>query len=391
MQPLKPLAIPLAGKNLIQASAGTGKTWTISLLYLRLIIEQQLTVDQLLVVTYTRAATEELRERIRQRLKQAVAAYENPEQAEAEYAQLLDLYPPDDEGMRLWSLRRALLSFDEAAVFTIHGFCQRALQEHAFEVGLPFDSELVQDEAELQLALADQFWQQRLLNPDALDLAVLKTASVTPEASVTPDSLLNDVRNFIGKPYLRPVRSEPVSADKFLQAQQDYQSVLGNAQQLWEQQQTQILQALSPTVMKQTAYKPAQLTTAGQVLENLFAGQPEPDAKKAEKAIAKFTPEQIHNNVKKGQTAPEHPFFTVCAQLLQQLETVQTIQANALEQLRFDLLCWLQQQLPERKRQAGLLAFDDLLVNLQQALQQRPELAKQLAEQYRVALIDEFQ
>ncbi|MEZ5448394.1 MAG: UvrD-helicase domain-containing protein [Thiolinea sp.] len=64
---------------------------------------------------------------------------------------------------------------------------------------------------------------------------------------------------------------------------------------------------------------------------------------------------------------------------------------HVLEQLRYELLVWLREQLPQRKRQAGLLAFDDLLVNLQEALQARPELAVALARQYPVALIDEFQ
>jgi exodeoxyribonuclease V beta subunit len=382
MQPLKPLEIPLTGKNLIQASAGTGKTWTISLLYLRLIIEQQLTVDQLLVVTYTRAATEELRERIRERLKQAVAAYENPAQAEDEYASLLDLYPPDEGGQHLWYLRRALLSFDEAAVFTIHGFCQRALQENAFDVGLPFDSELVQDEAELQIALADQFWQQRMLAPHAPDLAVLETESVTP------DSLLHDVRNFIGKPYLVPVRAAQVSADEFIQTKQDYLSVLANARLIWEQQKSRILGALSPAVMNQATYKPAQLEAAALALESLFSGQINQGL---ENTLVKFTPPYICSKTKKGQAVPEHAFFQVCEQLLQRLETLQRMQANALEQLRYDLLCWLQEQLPQRKRQSGLLAFDDLLVNLQQALELRPSLGAALAKQYQVALIDEFQ
>ena len=189
MQALDPLNIPLHGKNLIQASAGTGKTWTISLLYLRLILEQLLTVDKILVVTYTRAATDELRSRIRARLKAAVAAYEQPALATDEYQILLTQYPANPE--RLWYLQRALLSFDEAAVFTIHSFCQRILQQHAFEVGIPFESELVSSETELQLQLTDQFWQQRLVRPNALDAEVLSRSSITPE------TLLHKVSKFI--------------------------------------------------------------------------------------------------------------------------------------------------------------------------------------------------
>lgn len=353
MQPLKPIDIPLSGKNLIQASAGTGKTWTLSLLYIRLIIEQQLTVDQLLVVTYTRAATEELRERIRARLKQAVLVYDGTNTAENEYQQLLDCYPVNEE--RLWGLKRALLSFDEAAVFTIHGFCQRALQENAFEVGLPFDSELIQDEADLQLALADQFWQQRMLEPNPLDQSVLE------QVAVTPDSLLAHVRDFIGKPYLQPVRPATVSEEDYANAQRALQRALQRSQALWQQDAQAILATLSPAVMKQTAYKPAQLEAAVMCLETLFKEE-WASGKDALKHLTKFTPAYIQTQVKKNQTAPQHPFFEAMTIVLEQLESVQHMRASALDQLRYDLLLWLREKLPARKRQAGLLAFDDLLV-----------------------------
>jgi len=65
MQPLEILTIPLDGVNLIEASAGTGKTYTISNLYLRLILEKEISVRDILVVTFTDAATKELKERIR--------------------------------------------------------------------------------------------------------------------------------------------------------------------------------------------------------------------------------------------------------------------------------------------------------------------------------------
>ncbi|MGB1256370.1 MAG: exodeoxyribonuclease V subunit beta [Thiolinea sp.] len=380
MHQLKPLEIPLAGKNLIQASAGTGKTWTISLLYIRLVIEQRLTVDQLLVVTYTRAATEELRDRIRERLKVAVASYEEPETAQQEYQQLLALYPPDEE--RLWCLRRALLSFDEAAVFTIHGFCQRALQENAFDVGLPFDSDLIQDEHELQIALTDQFWQQRLLQPNGPDRSLLESGALTP------DRLLFDVRDFIGKPYLVPVGVEPVSAEHYSQLKEQYDQLLQTVRQLWQQEAQEILALLSPQIMNQQAYKPAQLESAATALQTLFDGQVPGDA---QKLLGKFTPQSIAAKTKKGQITPEHQFFEKMSLLLEALEALQVMCANALEQLRFDLLLWLREQLPQRKRQSGLLAFDDLLINLQLALESRPELASALANQYHVALIDEFQ
>src|SRR5574337_1295282 len=76
MTPLKPLAVPLRGTHLIEASAGTGKTHTITTLYLRLLLEAERPVGHILVVTYTDAATAELRARIRHRLRAALHAIE---------------------------------------------------------------------------------------------------------------------------------------------------------------------------------------------------------------------------------------------------------------------------------------------------------------------------
>src|SRR6478609_2691172 len=101
---------PLTGRRLIEASAGTGKTYNIANLYLRLLLgdEQRapLTVDQILVVTFTRAATSELRGRIREKIELALQEYRKAENG--------------SQAARL--LNAALVCMDEAAIFTIHGF-----------------------------------------------------------------------------------------------------------------------------------------------------------------------------------------------------------------------------------------------------------------------------
>lgn len=381
MQALDPLSIPLSGKNLIQASAGTGKTWTISLLYLRLILEQLLTVDKILVVTYTRAATDELRSRIRARLKDAVAAYEQPELANSEYQALLENYPADTE--RLWYLQRALLSFDEAAVFTIHSFCQRVLQQHAFEVGIPFESELVSSEADLQLQLTDQFWQQRLVHPNALDAVVLGSNGITPE------KLLQEVAEFIGRPYLKIVSSQRISEAEFIALKERYASLLEQARALWTQDKAEILKLLNDKeALNQNSYAPAQIQKAVATWTAVLAGKLEADQ---QDLLAKLGTNSLKKATKSKQATPQHRFFDLIDELLATFAALVEIQQQVLEQLRCDLLVWLREQLPERKRVKGQLTFDDLLVNLQTALQTRPSLADQVAEQYKVALIDEFQ
>ncbi len=131
MQPLDPLTIPLSGRRLLEASAGTGKTWTLALLFLRLVLERRLGVDRILVVTFTRAATSELRDRIRARVREALDALDST----TDDPQLAALLARVEPGVARQLLADALTQMDEAAICTIHGFCQRILQEHAFESG----------------------------------------------------------------------------------------------------------------------------------------------------------------------------------------------------------------------------------------------------------------
>jgi exodeoxyribonuclease V beta subunit len=151
------LHTPLAGRNLIEASAGTGKTFTIAGIYLRLVLEQRLPVGQILVVTFTEAATKELRERIRERLRAAGDVFAGGECADPFLAGLLAKCADPAAARRL--LTTALRSFDEAAIHTIHGFCQRMLQENPFESGSLYDTELLTDQQRLLREIAEDYWR----------------------------------------------------------------------------------------------------------------------------------------------------------------------------------------------------------------------------------------
>jgi exodeoxyribonuclease V beta subunit len=131
MKPLDLTNTPLEGINLIEASAGTGKTYTIEGLFLRLILEKQLRVDQILVVTFTKAATEELRDRIRAKLLQAEKTFTAGTSEDNLLADLL--MRQKDHAAAVDLIHHALVEFDQAPIFTIHGFCARILYEHAFE------------------------------------------------------------------------------------------------------------------------------------------------------------------------------------------------------------------------------------------------------------------
>ena len=130
---------PLEGLRLIEASAGTGKTWNLCGLYLRLLLEKGLDAPQILVVTFTNAATAELRERIRSRLVDVLAYLQHDASSADPFVPRLVAAVENNAGvdrpqMRV-RLEAALHTFDEASVFTIHGFCQRALSDTPFAAG----------------------------------------------------------------------------------------------------------------------------------------------------------------------------------------------------------------------------------------------------------------
>src|SRR5690606_3627618 len=115
-------------------------------------------VGKILVVTYTVAATEELRERIRTRLVELREAFVKggDETGDAFATACLAKF---DRAPAIERLTRAVTGFDEAAIHTIHGFCQRALAEHAFESAMPFRTEILPDQSEMLQLIADDFWR----------------------------------------------------------------------------------------------------------------------------------------------------------------------------------------------------------------------------------------
>ena len=126
------------GVNLVEASAGTGKTYAIAMVVLRAIVELDISIDKILIVTFTRAATEELRSRIRARLVEGrntlQGSLQNTDPTLAAWAATLI-----DKKTALRRLQLALYEIDRAGIFTIHGFCQRMLVDYPLESGHLFD------------------------------------------------------------------------------------------------------------------------------------------------------------------------------------------------------------------------------------------------------------
>ncbi len=190
-------AIPLTGTSLIEASAGTGKTYSIANLYLHAVLSGK-KVGEILVVTFTEAATKELRERIRHNLSVAVDyAADLMKNEDSTLRNIVDLYHCEESEVML---RQAVLSFDEAAVYTIHGFCQRMLSENAFESKAAFDSELLTDNTELLQRIVDDFWRREVMSRSREELEWLKSVSRGEFLSLARELVKNPELQFTNVP-----------------------------------------------------------------------------------------------------------------------------------------------------------------------------------------------
>ena len=174
------------GVQLLEASAGTGKTFALAHLVLRLVSREldPLDLERLLVVTFTDAAAAELRDRIARRLQQALAAVEGSgPPADQVLADWLALQSGDlEQRLRLQGrLLLALEGLDRADITTIHGFCHRTLQRHALEAGLGPTPELDSDDGERSAQVVHDYWQRQVLSLDPAMLAGLSQQGVTPE------------------------------------------------------------------------------------------------------------------------------------------------------------------------------------------------------------------
>ena len=139
MKELNIQTTPLFGRHLIEASAGTGKTFNITRLYLRFLLERKLTVQEILVMTFTKDATEEIKGRIDGFLRETISQWHTLIEDDPYFIELAKSIETPEA---LILLKRALLFLDEASIFTIHGFCKNVLSQHAFATGVDFSAQM---------------------------------------------------------------------------------------------------------------------------------------------------------------------------------------------------------------------------------------------------------
>lgn len=393
IEPFEVFRCDLSGMSLVEASAGTGKTWNICALFMRLLLQRRLDVAKILVVTFTNAATAELRGRIRERIADTLAQLEGAAvDADDEFVrELLTTLPADPAGTAEMKacLEQALQRFDEASIFTIHGFCERALRDTPLGAGMPMSMELVSDDSTLPAEVAGDFWRRRVA---AGDLAP-GLAAFMVDARDTPEKFATLLEQRIAKPLasLRwPDDIDSLESTDLATLQRSFDE----AHELWRRDKVAIVAIVTEALgrLKANRYKPTTVAAASAGWDAFFAaGNPVSAPKDAEK-LSLFISSSLKPN--KGNAPPgHHAFFKMAETLLDLREAARP----TLHVLRCRLLRELLASGPEAlriaKRTRRVMSFDDLLYNLHERLMsaQYPWLAPLLRSRFPAALIDEFQ
>jgi exodeoxyribonuclease V beta subunit len=387
---------PLTGTRLIEASAGTGKTYTIAALFVRLIVELGLTVDQILVVTYTKAATEELKTRIRNKLLQTRQGFMGGKSEDPLVAALLRNAEDRRRAVRI--LSEAIVDYDQASIYTIHGFCQRILHENAFETGNLYDTELITDPTEIYREVADDFWRSRFYDapPEFIRFAAEKYQVTGPSYFFRLHTGIHaldlDVLPAIEEPEL-------VSLEK-------YRNTCRLVAAAWQPARSAIIALLKDDALNAQRYgslkpkegSPVLRTRDGRVAALTAAMDRFADRQTERfplfKDFEKFTAAYLTKATKKNHRQPTHPFFDLCDLLQSQAEKLQSEMAQRLLFLKAEYFRYAQSQLATRKAAKNIQFYDDLLTTVHQALENDAGanlLIDSIRHKYKAALVDEFQ
>ncbi|MCU7833974.1 MAG: exodeoxyribonuclease V subunit beta [gamma proteobacterium symbiont of Taylorina sp.] len=381
---LDPSIIPLSGRHLIEASAGTGKTYNITRLYLRLLLEKELTVQQILVMTFTKAATEELRGRIDKELRNALTHWGNLGKQDPFFKVMEDKFQKQQAEQKL---KPALLELDEAAIYTIHGFCSRALSSQAFASGLAMDISMESDCSELLLESVRDWLRQ--INQREAEFALLKEknwhnpeqflkqfyrALSSSDALQTPDpeSLQNYFEHHIDQNLGDLFNTDKIEVKQALEQQQQIIfAALVDARKDEDRRRDEWQQILWWLDKEDAADCPKAL---GQFINgNRYRGNEQL--------------KQIFEPLKELKTA----FSKHLKQCQKELQT--QINNTPLYQLAAAGINTIRHHFSHEKEQQAIMDFDDLITYLSKRVQTTAgqDLVTALRQQYPVALVDEFQ
>ncbi|GBK95849.1 exodeoxyribonuclease V subunit beta [Haemophilus influenzae] len=415
--PLNPITLPLNQISLIEASAGTGKTYTIGSLYLRLLLKagennfsRPLNVEEILVVTFTEMATEELKKKIRERITDAIdkliAFAETQDKSAFKNDEFLTALCHDlDIFEAIHRLKLAEQNMDLAAIYTIHGFCRRMLMQYAFHSGIHFNLELIKDQSDLLVRFANEFWREHFYPLD------FESANFIATELVSPANVLSLLKADLGKDLQVEIENKQalsVPIQIFLpQYLGGYQKALNELKAFWLESADEILAIITNELvkdypkdqLKSLNRKKYQVKRLGDWINKINQWSNNPRDYQINTTLKDyFLQSSIEKNCeestdKNKDKKPATPFYSpIFAELEKRVNALMT--PDLLSKLTlYYYRQGLQQKLLDYKLNHQEKSFDDLLRLLCEALQdaQGDELAEMIRFQYPFAMIDEFQ
>lgn len=415
--PLNPITLPLNQISLIEASAGTGKTYTIGSLYLRLLLKagennfsRPLNVEEILVVTFTEMATEELKKKIRERITDAIdkltAFAESQDKSAFKNDEFLTALCHDlDIFEAIHRLKLAEQNMDLAAIYTIHGFCRRMLMQYAFHSGIHFNLELIKDQSDLLVRFANEFWREHFYPLD------FESANFIATELVSPANVLSLLKADLGKDLQVEIENKQalsVPIQIFLpQYLGGYQKALNELKAFWLESADEISAIITNELvkdypkdqLKSLNRKKYQVKRLGDWINKINQWSNNPRDYQINTTLKDyFLQSSIEKNCeestdKNKDKKPATPFYSpIFAELEKRVNALMT--PDLLSKLTlYHYRQGLQQKLLDYKLNHQEKSFDDLLRLLCEALQgaQGDELAEMIRFQYPFAMIDEFQ
>ena len=416
---LNAISLPLNQVNLIEASAGTGKTYTIGSIYLRLLLQagencfsRPLNVEEILVVTFTEMATEDLKRKIRERLTAAISVfseyYETKDKAifTGEHQFLAELLPYlEDIPTALRRLKLAEQNLDLASIYTIHGFCRRMLMQHAFNSGVHFNLKLLKDQSDLLKQFANEFWREHFYSQP------FEIANFISKELGSPDDVLSILESDLNKDVSVATdnqQSLSLSIDEFLQKSVGERlKAVEDLKVFWLKNVDEISSIIMEEITKdypedqlkslsRSSYQKERLKTWIEQI-NEWANNPlDYEINKTlrdyflQSSIEQKYEEQTEKKKNKKAAIPFYaPIFAELEELVEKNQASDLLKKIILYHYRQGI----QKKLLEYKANHPEKSFDDLLRLLKEAL--HGEGGEQLAElirfQYPFAMIDEFQ
>ena len=375
-----------ASRVLVEASAGTGKTYTIVGIYIRMLVEKDLDVDQILTVTFTKKATAELRERILGRLRdclQAARAGEIAEQGDEFLMEFKNRFESDRAVIA--KLKVAIQNFDDSQVFTIHGFCQKILQEEALTAGTPFEMS-VNPSGDLYETAAEDYWRL-FMDRHGSDEAGRYLISKLLSIAESPSGLVgrNGLSTLLEKQYAAPEGEVLDDPKSHLQTLIDLKSRM---KAIVDSEGDEIYAELKNCdISRYSTHLDSRWKTVRDYIDDEQFSLDKP------KKLEYFTAEYLYDesNLKKnGEPVQPREFYEVCSALYEAAENAKRVETTLIK----DAYEEIKTRRNRLSKTSDAYSYNDLLISVRDALsdpQRGKHLAKKLNRRYPVALVDEFQ